>query len=220
MNQIEQLQQRLSKEYPMMRSTLSKPRWPNGIWWLDIALEGAKRLTVEWNGRHFGLSGDTAEGLGEDADEKCIGLDAIYGRLQEALTKAEQPSPPRGVLLARLREKRGISQTSLARKLGIKQSTLSGIEHRDDVMLSTLNRIVKALGGTLCVYADFPEGRFRLGAAVADSVSAQQGLNQARVPLERDLEDKVCGIAAFRISSGGNHSGAPLDHGRDDGGGS
>jgi transcriptional regulator with XRE-family HTH domain len=57
--------------------------------------------------------------------------------------------------LAELRERRGVTQVELARRLGTAQSGVSRIEHRDDVYLSTLREYVEALGGRLEVSAVF-----------------------------------------------------------------
>jgi len=50
-----------------------------------------------------------------------------------------------GPLLAAERERQGISQGTLARRLGIAQSNLSRIEHGADLRLSTLLDIARAL---------------------------------------------------------------------------
>ena len=57
--------------------------------------------------------------------------------------------------LRALRRARGLSQTELARRLGISQSDLSKLERRSDVRLSTLRAYVAALGGNLAVVAEF-----------------------------------------------------------------
>jgi HTH-type transcriptional regulator/antitoxin HipB len=50
-----------------------------------------------------------------------------------------------GPLLAAERERQGVSQGALARRLGIAQSNLSRIEHGADLRLSTLLDIARAL---------------------------------------------------------------------------
>ena len=52
-----------------------------------------------------------------------------------------------GVLLKQAREKAGITQDELARKLKTKNSSISRIEnHAEDIRLSTIQRYAKALG--------------------------------------------------------------------------
>jgi transcriptional regulator with XRE-family HTH domain len=61
--------------------------------------------------------------------------------------------------LATLKDlRRAVEQTQeeLAAKLGVGQDTVSRIERRSDVLLSTLRRYVEAMGGELQLVARFP----------------------------------------------------------------
>jgi transcriptional regulator with XRE-family HTH domain len=60
--------------------------------------------------------------------------------------------------LRELRKARKITQTQLAKKLGVKQEQISRIEKRTDLHISTLRRSVEALGGSLSLVAEFPDG--------------------------------------------------------------
>ncbi|HKD14489.1 MAG TPA: helix-turn-helix transcriptional regulator [Candidatus Angelobacter sp.] len=60
--------------------------------------------------------------------------------------------------LDELRAARQMTQEHLARLLGIRQAAISKLEHRTDMYLSTLQSIVKAMGGQLRIEAVFPEG--------------------------------------------------------------
>ena len=52
-----------------------------------------------------------------------------------------------GVLLKQLREKSGLTQEELAKRLKTKKSVISRIEnHSEDIRLSTLRRYAKTLG--------------------------------------------------------------------------
>lgn len=62
------------------------------------------------------------------------------------------------MLLSEARKLRGLSQKELADALNIKQPTLSRLEGKNDMQISTLQKIVEALGGRLIVVAQFPEG--------------------------------------------------------------
>lgn len=66
------------------------------------------------------------------------------------------------LLLSEVRRLAGKSQRQLAKTLGIKQPSLSKLESQDDMQLSTLRRIVEALGGELRVLARFPQGTVRV----------------------------------------------------------
>jgi len=60
--------------------------------------------------------------------------------------------------LRELRKVRKITQTQMAKKLGVKQEQISRIEKRTDLHISTLRRSVEALGGSLSLVAEFPDG--------------------------------------------------------------
>jgi transcriptional regulator with XRE-family HTH domain len=62
------------------------------------------------------------------------------------------------LLLSELRKATGKSQGQLAAILSIKQPTLSKLEKQSDMQISTLQRIIAALGGELEVLARFPKG--------------------------------------------------------------
>jgi transcriptional regulator with XRE-family HTH domain len=61
------------------------------------------------------------------------------------------------MLLADVRKLTGRSQTELAKTLGIRQPTLSKLESQSDMQISTLRKIVEALGGTVDIVARFPD---------------------------------------------------------------
>jgi hypothetical protein len=50
----------------------------------------------------------------------------------------------------------------VAQTLGIKQPSLSKLEKQSDMQISTLRKIVKALGGELEVLAKFPKGTVKI----------------------------------------------------------
>lgn len=60
--------------------------------------------------------------------------------------------------LDELREARQLTQEHLAQLLRVKQPAVSRMERRVDMYLSTLQTIVKAMGGELEIIARFPEG--------------------------------------------------------------
>ncbi len=55
-----------------------------------------------------------------------------------------------------LRKARKQTQVRVAKELGINQENVSRIEKRSDLLISTLNGYVKAMGGTLRLVAEFP----------------------------------------------------------------
>jgi DNA-binding XRE family transcriptional regulator len=66
------------------------------------------------------------------------------------------------MLLAEIRTSVGLTQEELAKKLGIKQPTLSKLESQHDMQVSTLERLVSALGGKLEIIAHLPGGTIRI----------------------------------------------------------
>jgi transcriptional regulator with XRE-family HTH domain len=66
------------------------------------------------------------------------------------------------ILLSEMRKQSGKTQTELARALGVSQPTLSQIESQDDIQVSTLRRVVEALGGELDLVVRLPQGEFHL----------------------------------------------------------
>ncbi len=66
------------------------------------------------------------------------------------------------LVMSELRELTGKSQTELAAILGMKQPSLSKLEKQSDMRISTLRKIVIALGGELEVLAKFPQGAIKL----------------------------------------------------------
>jgi transcriptional regulator with XRE-family HTH domain len=66
------------------------------------------------------------------------------------------------LLLREVRQLAGKSQQQVAKALGIKQPSLSKLEKQSDMQISTLRKIVKALGGELEVLAKFPKGTVKI----------------------------------------------------------
>ena len=64
--------------------------------------------------------------------------------------------------LGSLRRSLGLSQGELARELGMNQSQVSKLEKRADLKLSTVRRVVEALGGRLEIAADFGDAGGRV----------------------------------------------------------
>lgn len=62
------------------------------------------------------------------------------------------------IKLAELRERMGKTQKETADKLGIKQPSLSRLEQRNDMQLSTLKRFIESLGATMDLVALLPDG--------------------------------------------------------------
>ncbi len=64
--------------------------------------------------------------------------------------------------LDELREARRLTQVHLAERLQVNQAAISKVERRADMYVSTLEKIIKAMGGELEIRAVFPEGQVRI----------------------------------------------------------
>jgi transcriptional regulator with XRE-family HTH domain len=93
-------------------------------------------------------------------------FDELFERTATKETKAKVARRTRELLgemlLSELRKLTGKSQQEVARTLGIKQPSLSKLEKQSDMQISTLQKIVAALGGELEVVAKFPKGTIKI----------------------------------------------------------
>ncbi len=77
----------------------------------------------------------------------------LDARLEETL--ASMP-------LDKMRKARSLTQVAVAERLHVDQGSVSKLEGRTDMYLSTLREYVEALGGTLELRADFPDGSINI----------------------------------------------------------
>jgi transcriptional regulator with XRE-family HTH domain len=68
----------------------------------------------------------------------------------------------RDMPLDELRAALDLTQVHLAELLRVKQSSISKLERRSDMYISTLRRIIEAMGGKLEIRAVFPAGAVRI----------------------------------------------------------
>lgn len=59
--------------------------------------------------------------------------------------------------LRELRRARKLTQAAMAKTLGITQDSVSRLEKRSDLLLSTLRKTIEAMGGNLSLVAEFPD---------------------------------------------------------------
>jgi transcriptional regulator with XRE-family HTH domain len=74
-------------------------------------------------------------------------------RIKEAVDRETKE-----LALNELREARHITQETLAKALRISQASVSKMERRADMYISSLEGIVRAMGGRLEIRATFPDG--------------------------------------------------------------
>ncbi|HWG21319.1 MAG TPA: XRE family transcriptional regulator [Terracidiphilus sp.] len=66
------------------------------------------------------------------------------------------------VTLNQVREARNLTQANLANILGVNQGSVSKMEKRTDMYVSTLRSFIQAMGGQLQIKAVFPEGEVEI----------------------------------------------------------
>ncbi len=81
---------------------------------------------------------------------------------QQSMAEAEAQGLMADMLLSEIRREVGLTQEDLANAMGIAQPTLSKHESQSDMQISTLQRLVHALGGELEIVAHLPRGDIRI----------------------------------------------------------
>lgn len=86
--------------------------------------------------------------------------------------------------LAQIRQARGLTQVQLAERMHIRQASVSAMERRDDVYLSSLRDYVAALGGELELTAVFGEERIPVVISAHQLASANERTLRRYTPRE------------------------------------
>src|SRR6202521_3540584 len=88
-------------------------------------------------------------------------VDDIIGKLSPAQRKKVEARAAELIAeemtLRELRHARKLTQVKMAKKLGVTQDSVSRLERRSDLLLSTLRKTVEAMGGNLSLVAEFPD---------------------------------------------------------------
>ena len=71
--------------------------------------------------------------------------------------------------LDELRAARELTQAHLGRLCGVSQGSISRLERRTDMYVSTLAKFIEAMGGQLEIRAVFPDGSVRINQFGADA---------------------------------------------------
>src|SRR4051812_41368420 len=163
MNPIETLRDDLARRFPGLATEIDPPAGGAGLWHLDVRPGGgAPWIVVEWRSDlGFGISTPGADDYGTKPDEIYLNTKAAYDRVVRLILSGGRTEPPAAVQLAELRRLRELSQAAVAGGAGIKQAAMARIEGRGDLLLSTLHRVVSAIGGRLSIRVEFPDGTAR-----------------------------------------------------------
>lgn len=71
--------------------------------------------------------------------------------------------------LRELRRARKLTQVRMAKQLGVTQDSVSRMEKRSDLLLSTLRKTVESMGGRLMLLAEFPDRAPVLLSGIAEA---------------------------------------------------
>ncbi len=66
------------------------------------------------------------------------------------------------MVLSEIREALGKTQSQMAKAAGMKQPSWAKLEGQSDMLISTLHKVMHAMGGQLELTVRFPQGRVRL----------------------------------------------------------
>jgi DNA-binding transcriptional regulator YiaG len=161
-NAMEQLVERLQERFPEAEFHLDRPDSVEASWWLDIRLADYS-VTVEWRpGYGFGLSSRASAVYGERSDEVYPSEEEAYRRIVQLLLSGSSTLEVHSLSLAELRRERDLTQIDLARRLSMKQASLSKMERRGDMLVGSLRALVQAMGGVLEIRASFSDAIVRI----------------------------------------------------------
>jgi DNA-binding Xre family transcriptional regulator len=165
MNRIESMRDELAARFTRMRFEIDAPIKETAEWVLDVLNQaGSLFLVIQWRPlQGFGISTPATDNsdYGSGPDEVYTDPSLALDRIVHLIETGGVTEPPIAVRLAELRQSRGLSQAALAERAGVKQANISRIEGREDLKISTLTRVVAAMGATLSIRARFPDGTER-----------------------------------------------------------
>ena len=89
-------------------------------------------------------------------------LEAKMSPTARARAEAKAERMLKDMALDELREALKLTQESLAESLHVNQAAISKVERRSDMLISTLRKIIQAMGGDLEIRAILPAGVVRI----------------------------------------------------------
>ena len=159
MSPVDQLRQDLKTQFPDAEIETRKSDDPNGFQFLNFLLDGFE-VGVEWKKEHgfsissFSDDSSSIEGMFDSPSEWYETEQAAFHRVA-SLVFDRRSTKPRQAKISEIRHERGISQEELSEQLSVKQATYSKLERREDVKVSSLRRVIEAMGGKLLIQAVF-----------------------------------------------------------------
>lgn len=163
MSPIDQLSQDLRTHFPEAEIQTRKSDDPDGFQFLNL-LVGEFEVGIEWKKENgFGISSfqddsSSREGLFDSPHEWYETERAAFHRVA-SLVFDQRSTRPRQAKISEIRLERGLSQEELSEQLNVQQATYSKLERREDVKVSSLRRVIEAMGGKLVIQAIFKDTR-------------------------------------------------------------
>ena len=162
MNPFEKMEKRLHVAAPSVEFRRDIAKKPKGSSYLDV-VRGDFKASVEFRPGHgFGLTAPATSEYGVGPDEVIADEEEAVARVLELVKTGGRTTPHREISLKRLREIRRLTQEELAKRLDVRQASVSKLEQRDELLVSTLKKVVAALGGKLEIVARFSDGPLTL----------------------------------------------------------
>jgi DNA-binding XRE family transcriptional regulator len=160
MSPIDKLNLDLRARFPDFQIETRKADDPKGFQFLTMRC-GRFEIAVEWkHDRGFGVSSfiDDAEleDLFSPPDEWYSNVDAVFHRIV-SLVLDRKCTKPRSATIPEIRHRRKLSQDALSKTLQMRQATYSKLERRGDVLVSSLRKVIEAMGGKLQIQVVFQD---------------------------------------------------------------
>ena len=152
MNTPELLREKVSRLIPGATISIDPPSAPSENTWIDIATND-QSLTVEYRPLlGFGLYSSEDGAFGVGPDEVYRDIDPLLKRINIILIDHKVD-----IMLKEVRELLGKTQCDVSLLSGQKQPSISKLENRTDMQISSIERFVTSLGGTLEIKTHFKE---------------------------------------------------------------
>jgi DNA-binding XRE family transcriptional regulator len=118
----------------------------HGVWRVAFAFDPKRNAVLPIAGDNIAMPVTLKDKMKELSPAQC---EKVEARAAELI--AEE------MTLRELRHARKLTQVKMAKTLGVTQDSVSRIEKRSDLLLSTLRKTVEAMGGNLSLVAEFPD---------------------------------------------------------------
>lgn len=151
--------------HPDFELIVSRPKRPEGVWFLTFARSDGYLIEVEWQrNRGFGIAAGSDLVFGTGVDEVYGAASTTLERIAHLVETGEPTSNEAALELAELRKLRGLLQKQVAESVGITKSGLAQMERPAALaamQIDTLRKLIAGMGGELVLTARFPGGTER-----------------------------------------------------------